>query len=469
VTARAESLTVPGRRLRARTAVLAAGSVTLAALLVAGVVQFRRAEARLAEQRSLLEEARADLRGVHADLDRTQHRIELTDDGRTLVGSEIDSAVAARTWIDGAAINGYAELLGVNAARRRTDTARLLVAAGANEANQCFGGVSRAVSASHSGDRLASIEALQGAAEHCDRTRAYATGARFPYNFADPFVLRTGGGYYGYSTNSGAGDIQVIRSTDLETWELVGNGLVALPGWASPNATWAPAVLERQGRFVVYYTVRHAASGRQCISRGVASTPAGPFVDDTTGPLVCQLDQGGSIDPSPFVDADGRAYLLWKSEGRTVTAAATATSATIWSQPLSADGLALTSAPRALVSADRDWEHGVVEAPTMVGAAGRYFLVYSAASWNSRGYASAYATCAGPAGPCTKPADGRVLTSGDRLAGPGGVEVFRDGGGGLWAAFHAYSEPNVGYPNSRYFYVARLRVVDGRVVVDAAT
>jgi hypothetical protein len=47
--------------------------------------------------------------------------------------------------------------------------------------------------------------------------------------------------------------------------------------------------------------------------------------------------------------------------------------------------------------------------------------------------------------------------------------VFRDRDGGLWAAFHAFSEPNVGYPASRYLYLARVRIVDGVVVVDATT
>ena len=242
----------------------------------------------------------------------------------------------------------------------------------------------------------------------CTRTLAYTSGARFPYDFADPFVLSAAGTYYGYSTNAGAGDIQVIRSPDLVNWELVGNGLADLPRWAAPNATWAPAVLSRGGGYVAYYTVRDAASQRQCISRAVSGTPAGPFVDDSAGPLVCQITDGGSIDPSPFVDAEGRAFLLWKSEGRG------GTPPTIWSQELATDGLALTGVARALLVADREFERGVIEAPNLVQEAGGYYLLYAAADWNSRSYAVAYAGCAGPAGPCVKPADGRVLASGPR-------------------------------------------------------
>jgi hypothetical protein len=49
------------------------------------------------------------------------------------------------------------------------------------------------------------------------------------------------------------------------------------------------------------------------------------------------------------------------------------------------------------------------------------------------------------------------------------VEVFRARDGALWAAFHAFSEPDVGYPASRYLYLGRVRVVDGHLLIDAAT
>jgi Glycosyl hydrolases family 43 len=455
-------LATPRPRSRPHVLVLVVSllAVALASLFV---VRYRDARARLAEERSRLAAATESLAVTRTDLDSTRRRTALTRDGVDLVVSEIELAVATRTWIEGVVRNTRHEITGVEADRTETDTARFLVAAHANEVQTCLDGVSRAVGARRDGDVQSSVTALRGAARECTRTLAYASGARFPYDFADPFVLGAGGAYYGYSTNAGAGDIQVIRSPDLVNWELVGNGLADVPRWAAPNATWAPAVLARGGGFVAYYTVRDASSQQQCISRAVAATPAGPFVDDSAGPLVCQTAAGGSIDPSPFVDTNGRAFLLWKSEGRS------GTPATIWSQELSADGLALMGAARALLVADRAFERGVIEAPTLVHEAGGYYLLYAAADWNSRSYTVAYAGCAGPAGPCIKPGDGRVLVSGTRLAGPGGAEAFRDAGGTLWVAFHAFSEPDVGYPSSRYLHIARLRVVDGRIVLDATT
>ena len=90
----------------------------------------------------------------------------------------------------------------------------------------------------------------------------------------------------------------------------------------------------------------------------------------------------------------------------------------------------------------------------MVREGGSYVLVYAAADWNSRRYATAYATCAGPARAVHEAGGRPRAPSGPRLAGPGGVELFRGHDGALWAAFHAFSEPNVGYPSSRYLHVA---------------
>ena len=194
----------------------------------------------------------------------------------------------------------------------------------------------------------------------------------------------------------------------------------------------------------------------------VSAKPAGPFLDDSAGPIVC--DAGGSIDPSPFVDSDGRAFLLWKSEGFPPGGPTM-----LWSQELTADGRAVQGSPRQLLAADRSFERGIVEAPSLFRDNGQYFLIYAAANWTSQTYSIAFATCAGPSGPCTKPANNRVLGSGSKLAGPGGAEAFRDANGSLMVAFHAFTEPNVGYPSSRYLHIAPLRVGNGTLAIDART
>jgi len=49
-----------------------------------------------------------------------------------------------------------------------------------------------------------------------------------------------------------------------------------------------------------------------------------------------------------------------------------------------------------------------------------------------------------------------VLGASGTIAGPGGQEFFADPAGRLWMAYHAYTEPDVGYPNSRRLHVLRV-------------
>lgn len=311
--------------------------------------------------------------------------------------------------------------------------------------NQCIDGVIQTLGKLGARDRAAAASILGLVSPSCNKGIG-ATGGRAPvlaFDFPDPFVLRAGDAYYAYSTNGGGGDIQIASSPDLREWSLVGNALAGLPRWGAANRTWAPAVLPRLGPFGAYYVLFYTVGGRNrpsCISRAVSTSPAGPFVDDSTGPLVCPA-HGDAIDPSPVVDGD-TPYLTWRGAD-----------AGIWSQPLAVDGLSLAGDPHALVSPDQAWEHGVVEGPSMVISGGRSYLFYSGAKWSGRDYAVGYALCDTPIGPCRKPQPAPVFSSQDAIAGPGGQEFFTDAAGRLWMAYHAYTEPNVGYPNSRRLHL----------------
>jgi hypothetical protein len=278
-------------------------------------------------------------------------------------------------------------------------------------------------------------------------------GLVYPFDFPDPDVLLVGSTYFAYATNSVAGNIQIIESSDLNHWSAVGNALPSLPGWAAPNATWAPAVAQVGGAFVLYYAaiVAGPAGGEECISVASATQPQGPFIDSSTAPLACQPSLGGSLDPSPFVDTDGKVYLVWKSNGG-------AGPATVWSQQLdpAGTGFAANTAPTQLLVPDQPWESGVVEAPDLITSAGRYFLFYSGNNWNSANYSVGIATCSGPLGPCGKPLSHPILSSGPHLEGPGGESVFADTSGSFWMTFDAYIPGAMGYPNSRDLYLARL-------------
>jgi beta-xylosidase len=279
-------------------------------------------------------------------------------------------------------------------------------------------------------------------------------------DFPDPSVLTTQSAYYAYATQSGRTNVQVLASRDLRTWRQLPDALPVLPSWALPGHTWAPAVWRRSGRYVLYYTTRSRATGRQCISAAVAPTPRGPFRDRSTAPLVCQAALGGSIDPDPFVDAHGRPHLTWKSDGN-----ALGQRTWLWSQRLTDDGLHLGGAASRLLAQERPWEGPLVEAPTFVQVGRHLLLFYSANRYDTSRYAIGYARCSSSTGPCRKVTT-RVpwLASRAGAPGPGGQAFFRDRSGGWRVAYHAWTPGRVGYDNGgrRAMWVEPVSFAGGR-------
>jgi beta-xylosidase len=280
----------------------------------------------------------------------------------------------------------------------------------------------------------------------------------------DPFILDDGDRYLLYSTQVGLLNVPVATSPDLRHWSPPSDALPRLPDWAAWGRTWAPGATRLHGRYLLYFAARHRHSGRQCIGVASATTAAGPFVSTAPDPLVCQTHLGGSIDPHPFVDADGSAYLFWKADANAI-----GQRSTLFAQRLRSDGLALTGQPSALLSADAAWEQPLIENPALVANGRSYVLLYSGGWWESAGYAIGYATCATPLGPCTKATVDRPLlaTTGDQ-AGPGGACVVSGPAGDQWLAYHAWDAAAVGYGNegARRLRFAALTWPDRRPVVD---
>ena len=302
---------------------------------------------------------------------------------------------------------------------------------------------------------------LRAVPRHERRTSPPAYDGDFP----DPFVLVDGDRYLAYGTQTGDINVQVMESADLTRWEHRGDALPDLPAWAGRGNTWSPAVLRRNDTYVLYYAVRYEVAGRQCISVAMAPDPAGPFVDRSEEPFIFQDERGGSIDPSPFVDGDGTAYLLWKSDDNAIDQASS-----LWGAPLQPDGLALAGPPTELLChSAAPWEPPLVEAPclTRVGE-GAYVLFYSGGWWESDTYAIGYASGPAPLGPFRKETESEPwLASEPGRAGPGGAEVFTDTAGDWRIALHAWIPPAVGYENggARSLWIERLEFEDGRPVL----
>jgi beta-xylosidase len=263
----------------------------------------------------------------------------------------------------------------------------------------------------------------------------------------DPYILRIGDLYYAYSSSSGTLHIPMRTSRDLATWSAPSDSLPNAAAWAAGSLFyWSPGVLAEHGRFVLYYAAMHQLkTGQACISAAVASSPAGPFVDTSTAPMVCQDNLGGSIDPSPFVDDDGAAWLVWKSDGDSATCGCPSS---LWSQRLTPDRMGVTGPRHRLLTVAEPWEQPLIEGPELHRVRRVYYLLYAGNWWDTARYAIGLATCASPAGPCTRLSVAAPFVHSARGAsGPGGPVTFA-AFGRRWLGYHAWITGAVATPGS---------------------
>ncbi len=296
-------------------------------------------------------------------------------------------------------------------------------------------------------------------------------------NFPDPFVLRDGKSYYAYATNTRRGEplrhIQVARSPDLVTWQLLGDALPVPGAWSGAD-WWAPEVTKTSAGYVMYYSGKASnilnpnATNAECISFAIASSPEGPFVDRSRKPFVCQPNLGGSIDPSPFSDRDGKRYLIWKNDGNCCKLPTR-----FWIQQLTTDGTRLVGSPKDMgVLNDAQWEmsgYNLIEAPTLVLHEGTYYLFFSGGAYDSEFYATGYATSKTVTGPYRDAPENPILKTREasRAAGPGHQSVVRGPHGGLWMAYHAWDKDAIGDLKNgmRALWLDELVFENGKAVV----
>ena len=277
-------------------------------------------------------------------------------------------------------------------------------------------------------------------------------------DFPDPGIIRVGDTYYAYSTNAASRNVPLATSTDLVNWDYQADAMPSLPSWAQLGGSyvWAPEVIEIDGRYHLYYTARDKAADKQCIGLAISDKPEGKFKDTRDTAFVCQVEEGGSIDASPFRDADGTLYLYWKNDGNCCNMATH-----IYVQEMSPDGLSLVGEPTRLVRNDRAWEGRVIEAPTMWLEDGRYTLFFSANDYGGLDYAVGYARCESAVGPCEDGTENPVLSSvvdgSVPVIGPGHQTIILDDDGEPWMAYHAWQVTSAGMRGTaRFMWLDRL-------------
>jgi xylan 1,4-beta-xylosidase len=127
--------------------------------------------------------------------------------------------------------------------------------------------------------------------------------------YPDPSICRVGHDYYLVtSTFSYFPGIPVFQSRDLVNWKLIGHVMdrpeqLNLDGQGVSRGLFAPSIRYNEGIF--YVTCTQVDRGGNFIV--TARTPSGPWSNPAWLPEI------NGIDPSPFFDDDGKAYILYNS------------------------------------------------------------------------------------------------------------------------------------------------------------
>lgn len=125
-------------------------------------------------------------------------------------------------------------------------------------------------------------------------------------DYSDPDVARVGDDYFLVSSSfASTPALPILHSRDLVNWRLVNHVAPSLgwKGYESPahgRGVWAPSLRYHDGWLYVYF-----ASPDEGVFMSRTRDPFGPW-----DPLVCVKRTVGWIDPCPFWDDDGNAYLV---------------------------------------------------------------------------------------------------------------------------------------------------------------
>ena len=174
-------------------------------------------------------------------------------------------------------------------------------------------------------------------------------------DYSDPDVCRVGDDYYMTSSSFACfPGLQILHSTDLVNWELVGAALLndypVLPenkgsdiDWHKRiqhgNYVWAPSIRYHDGWFYIY-----CGDPDQGLFMTKTQDPRGQW-----SPLTWVLKGKGLIDCCPLWDDDGKAYLSFGCAGSRA-----GVKSVLFVAPLSPDGTAVTGPARIVYDGHED-------------------------------------------------------------------------------------------------------------------
>lgn len=282
---------------------------------------------------------------------------------------------------------------------------------------------------------------------------------------ADPFVMLDGDTYYCYGTRAGNPNkgFEAFSSKDLKTWKR--EGYVIQTGH---NLYWAPEVYKFDGKYYMYYSANHK------LYVAVADSPLGPFQDVTGTPMV---DFGkNTIDNTVFTDTleDGRVeqwMFFVVEDGQNI----------IYRCKLNPDHVTVDASTIVKVfGANQAYEKKVgykctegpivVKAPKPLRGKYRYYLCYSANTYNSPYYCVCYAYTTDIAGNQWTKYTGNPILSYDKdpikyqVYGPGHHGHFYDKEGKLRIMFHGYKTAKC--EGTRRVYIGTMKATSTKIEMD---
>lgn len=234
---------------------------------------------------------------------------------------------------------------------------------------------------------------LSGLFSGCTQQIHYSGNPVFPGWYADPEGIIYGEKFWIFPTYSAPYEDQVFMdafsSRDLTNWEkhprIIDTGSVY---WAE-KAMWAPSVIERNGKYFLFFGANDIQSDDEAggIGIAVADRPEGPYSDYLGKPLIDKFHNGAQpIDQFVFEDSDGTIYLIyggWRhcnivKLGDDLKGV----------EPMADGTLFREITPE-----------GYVEGPFMFIRNGKYYFMWSEGGWTGPDYSVAYAISDSPFGP----------------------------------------------------------------------
>ncbi|KAJ5099464.1 Glycoside hydrolase family 43 [Penicillium argentinense] len=264
------------------------------------------------------------------------------------------------------------------------------------------------------------------------------------HNFPDPGLIEHNGTWYAFGTNPKKHDpntihIPVATSTNFVNWTLHHDydAMPTIGNWEKEVNHWAPDVIQRDdGKFVLYYSGQTKNFDRHhCIGAAVSTStdPMGPYIPLNES-LACPHEYGGAIDPSPFKDADGKLYVVYKGDGNSVGRGGYCGNSIkplhpvpLILQELESNGFTKVGEPKIILDID-DSDGPLIEAPDIIRTDdGTYYLAFSSHCFTSLGYNVKYAHAKSVKGPYTRVDRPLLQTTDFGLEAPGGATLSKDG------------------------------------------